>query len=295
MDNRYVSIENYIKLLSVWFGIDIDYEPVNDKEINILHIHKDSDNRKIMLLHIEGSITKDKIRKKLMHRIVESNSDMAIVLSSVNDSKNIKYISMATIEDNLLRVISYPIGSNDYLLDKLLISKVKTGGFNKYISIKKLFSKEKVISDYAIAVYELRDFCEKYLDENKEEIVGKSDHLMTVFAVSVIQQIPIEQVFKKYILERLLKKDVNEIDIDKELLDKADKLLGKYFYLLEENDIENCVLAITPDVLGDVVQNIIDKDLKKANGVFYTPKQVVDYICRENIEYNLPQIGRAHV
>ena len=38
-------------------------------------------------------------------------------------------------------------------------------------------------------------------------------------------------------------------------------------------------VTIDPETLGKVFENLLDENLQRGHGVFYTPRKIVDYMC----------------
>ena len=61
----------------------------------------------------------------------------------------------------------------------------------------------------------------------------------------------------------------------KEILDVFDSF---NFTIMEEDPLEKEV-AIDPETLGKVFENLLDENLQRGHGVFYTPRNIVNYMC----------------
>lgn len=60
--------------------------------------------------------------------------------------------------------------------------------------------------------------------------------------------------------------------------------LGQYNFTIYEDDPEERFLAVDPEMLGHIFENLLEDN--KDKGAFYTPKEIVHYMCRESlIEY----------
>ena len=57
--------------------------------------------------------------------------------------------------------------------------------------------------------------------------------------------------------------------------------LDSYNFTIDENDQEDAEVGIDPEMLGRIFENLLEDN--KAKGAFYTPKEIVDYMCRESI------------
>lgn len=87
-----------------------------------------------------------------------------------------------------------------------------------------------------------------------------------------------------YLNGGLFEKDsIDELDIDfpysyfKELMD----FFGMYNFTIDENDPEDSEIGIDPEMLGHIFENLLEDN--KDKGAFYTPKEIVQYMCRDSI------------
>ena len=58
-----------------------------------------------------------------------------------------------------------------------------------------------------------------------------------------------------------------------------------YNFTVDENETMDIEIAVDPEMLGRVFENLLPENIKKSDGTFYTPRSVVNYICDESI-YN---------
>lgn len=59
------------------------------------------------------------------------------------------------------------------------------------------------------------------------------------------------------------------------------EFLDSYNFTIDENDQEDAEIGIDPEMLGRIFENLLEDN--KDKGAFYTPKPIVDYMCRESI------------
>lgn len=57
--------------------------------------------------------------------------------------------------------------------------------------------------------------------------------------------------------------------------------LDSYNFTIDENDQEDAEVGIDPEMLGRIFENLLEDN--KDKGAFYTPKEIVDYMCRESL------------
>ena len=55
----------------------------------------------------------------------------------------------------------------------------------------------------------------------------------------------------------------------------------QYNFTIDENDPEDAEVGIDPEMLGRIFENLLEDN--KDKGAFYTPKEIVEYMCRESI------------
>ena len=57
--------------------------------------------------------------------------------------------------------------------------------------------------------------------------------------------------------------------------------LDSYNFTIDENDTEDAEIGIDPEMLGRIFENLLEDN--KDKGAFYTPKEIVNYMCSESI------------
>ncbi len=57
--------------------------------------------------------------------------------------------------------------------------------------------------------------------------------------------------------------------------------LDSYNFTIDENDSNDAEIGIDPEMLGRIFENLLEDN--KDKGAFYTPKEIVDYMCRESL------------
>lgn len=87
-----------------------------------------------------------------------------------------------------------------------------------------------------------------------------------------------------YLNGGLFEKDsIDRLDIDfpyfyfKELIDFFDM----YNFTIDENDPDDSEVGIDPEMLGHIFENLLEDN--KDKGAFYTPKEIVHYMCRQSV------------
>ena len=93
-----------------------------------------------------------------------------------------------------------------------------------------------------------------------------------------------ENIKIPYLNGGLFDKDsVDKLDIDfpytyfKELME----FFSQYNFTIDENDPDDCEVGIDPEMLGHIFENLLEDN--KDKGAFYTPKEIVQYMCRQSV------------
>ncbi len=75
-----------------------------------------------------------------------------------------------------------------------------------------------------------------------------------------------------------------EIVFDEHLFDKLFEFFNQYNFTIYEDDPTEHTVAVDPEMLGHIFENLLEDN--KDKGAFYTPKEIVHYMCQESlIEY----------
>ena len=74
-------------------------------------------------------------------------------------------------------------------------------------------------------------------------------------------------------------------DIFKEIID----IFDRYNFTVQEEDPEEKEVAIDPEMIGKVFENLLPENIRKKGGSFYTPRSIVNHMCEESIFYYLKE------
>lgn len=75
-----------------------------------------------------------------------------------------------------------------------------------------------------------------------------------------------------------------EIVFDEQLFDKLFAFFNQYNFTIYEDDPTEHTVAVDPEMLGHIFENLLEDN--KDKGAYYTPKEIVHYMCQESlIEY----------
>lgn len=72
-------------------------------------------------------------------------------------------------------------------------------------------------------------------------------------------------------------------DLGKGILDVFDR----YNFTIKEDEPLEKEVAVDPEMLGKVFENMLDSAERKGKGAFYTPREIVHYMCRESLIHYL--------
>jgi hypothetical protein len=74
-----------------------------------------------------------------------------------------------------------------------------------------------------------------------------------------------------------------EIRIDNELLSNVLATFDQYNFTVREDEPLEKEVAIDPEMLGKVFENLLPENLRKGKGAYYTPRTIVHYMCQESL------------
>lgn len=56
-----------------------------------------------------------------------------------------------------------------------------------------------------------------------------------------------------------------------------------YNFTIDESDPTDQEVSVDPEMLGKVFENLIEENLRKGKGTYYTPREIVHYMCQESL------------
>ena len=74
-----------------------------------------------------------------------------------------------------------------------------------------------------------------------------------------------------------------DITISNNVIELILDTFDRYNFTVKEDDPLDKEVAIDPEMLGKVFENLLPENLKKGNGAFYTPRPIVHYMCQESL------------
>ncbi len=70
-----------------------------------------------------------------------------------------------------------------------------------------------------------------------------------------------------------------------------------YNFTVDENSLQDVEIAVDPEMLGQIFENLLatestdtGRSARDAHGTFYTPREVVDYLCRQSLRVRLSKL-----
>ena len=84
--------------------------------------------------------------------------------------------------------------------------------------------------------------------------------------------------------------DCNNSVFPKDFFARLFQFFSEYNFTVDENDPDDAEVGVDPEMLGKIFENLLEDN--KDKGAFYTPKEIVRYMCRESlIAYLLEKTG----
>ena len=75
--------------------------------------------------------------------------------------------------------------------------------------------------------------------------------------------------------------DKREVVFPSELFQNLFQFFSEYNFTIDENDPNDAEVGVDPEMLGRIFENLLEDN--KDKGAFYTPKEIVQYMCRESL------------
>ena len=82
-------------------------------------------------------------------------------------------------------------------------------------------------------------------------------------------------------LFQLDEEDCSNIRLPQHLLGDVLDFFERYNFTIDENDPNDAQIGVDPEMLGRVFENLLEDN--KDKGAFYTPKEIVQYMCQESL------------
>lgn len=74
-----------------------------------------------------------------------------------------------------------------------------------------------------------------------------------------------------------------DLTIDNNIFKDIFDTFDLYNFTVKEDEPLEKEVAIDPEMLGKVFENLLPENIRKGNGAFYTPREIVHYMCQESL------------
>ena len=74
-----------------------------------------------------------------------------------------------------------------------------------------------------------------------------------------------------------------DLTIDNRIFQDIFDTFDLYNFTVKEDEPLEKEVAIDPEMLGKVFENLLPENIRKGNGAFYTPREIVHYMCQESL------------
>ena len=75
--------------------------------------------------------------------------------------------------------------------------------------------------------------------------------------------------------------DENDFPLPAKYMQSLLDFFASYNFTIDENDPDDAEVGVDPEMLGRIFENLLEDN--KDKGAFYTPKEIVNYMCRESL------------
>ena len=75
--------------------------------------------------------------------------------------------------------------------------------------------------------------------------------------------------------------DKKKVQFKKEHFEELLNFFSQYNFTIDETDPDDQEIGVDPEMLGKIFENLLEDN--KDKGAFYTPKEIVQYMCRESL------------
>ena len=67
-------------------------------------------------------------------------------------------------------------------------------------------------------------------------------------------------------------------------------IFDRYNFTIKEDEPLEKEVAVDPEMLGKVFENMLEVTERKSKGAFYTPREIVHYMCQESLIHYLDNV-----
>ena len=75
--------------------------------------------------------------------------------------------------------------------------------------------------------------------------------------------------------------DTAKLKLPASLFERLFDFMASYNFTVDENDPDDADIGVDPEMLGKIFESLLEDN--KSKGVFYTPKEIVRYMCKESL------------
>jgi len=75
----------------------------------------------------------------------------------------------------------------------------------------------------------------------------------------------------------------SSIYLDDKIFQAIFEVFDRYNFTVEEESPDDKEIAVDPEMLGKVFENLLSENLRKGKGTYYTPREIVYYMCQESL------------
>lgn len=212
--------------------------------------------------------------KELFHKLAESLENIMKRDSRVSEEFKNKNISVVDFSKKLLGQIVFI-----YFLQKkgwLGVSRKEDGSFDEWGTgpknfLRKLFDKK--IGNYENFFNDILEplFYEALAKERDDDYYSRFKCKIPFLNGGLFEPINNYDWTKTEI--------ILDNSIFKDILDTFDK----YNFTIKEDEPLEKEVAVDPEMLGKVFENLLEVNDRKSKGAFYTPREIVHYMCQQSL------------
>ncbi len=158
------------------------------------------------------------------------------------------------------------------------IRKNENGNFQKWGSGSKTFLQD-LYNDYKNNKFQAKNFFNDLLEpifydalNNEEEYYDKLDCKIPFLNGGL---------FKPFNEYNWTETDIN---IDDKIFENIFETFDQYNFTVQEDQNFDADVAVDPEMLGKVFERLLPENFKKGKGSYYTPREVVSYMCKQSIK-----------
>ena len=86
-----------------------------------------------------------------------------------------------------------------------------------------------------------------------------------------------------------------DIRLDNKLFAEIFDTFDRYNFTVKEDEPLEKEVAVDPEMLGKVFENLLPENLRKGQGAYYTPREIVHYMCQQSlINYLATEVSACH-